>query len=192
MRSFEERKAEIFSRSEVRIKENKQRKKKYAILSASLIIFIAVFSSTALPVLMSLRAKSLPDNCIVNEETNSTSDVIVGATLQSSNHFQLYTEQDVISDMKNIIDEVINYNSVYTETTTSQFYTSNEEEEIINGEKDNETYTITFEDSLGNKTLYTLENNVLYDSNSNKETVLTDDQLKRVKLVFKLENEKRE
>ena len=210
MRNFEERKAEVFRRSENRIKERKRNRNRILAMCIPLCLILTVFSFTMLPGLLPVGS----DNA-ENEQIGNISD---GAADTDGAGNPGLIHSFVLVDVKgtgaeaqyhSTIDNTIGVNEVF-----EQLYTilipheshndivgdfsdgtvgipdsdgSDELKDAANTTKAS-SYIITMTTVNGVNRTFTLTENKLYDAELNIEISLTDEQTHNLKVSLGLTN----
>ncbi|MBQ8210068.1 MAG: hypothetical protein IJZ35_05755 [Clostridia bacterium] len=164
MRNFEERKAEIFRRSEERIIERKKKRNRILSICIPLFICIGAYSIFILPAMM--PAKESADNN-VHQELEDIADVAAyPVTVEffdiDGNLTDFYTGAEDINSICGTIDTVINA-GLSNEETSDENYTE-------------DSYSITVVDSTGRSTVYRISGNTLFNTATNNSYTLTDQQ----------------
>ena len=196
MKNFEERKAEVFRRSENRIKERKRNRNRILALCIPLCLILTVWSVMILPAMLPAKMdNAAEENIEFNGSMNDTdgaegkhiylsvevkgnnSDFYAEITDASSvtgvyeNVFLAFEDQDAGNDMSGVIQE-----------STSD----DDSKESANNSKDSHSYTITMNAADGSNRIYLLDNNMLKDVTFNRTTILNDEQLANLKLALGL------
>ena len=181
MRSFEERKAEVFRRSENRIKERRKARNRALAVCIPLCLIITVWSVTVLPAMLPVNNKN---SGLAAERAENTSD----ATYYSKNEYvrietRNSTAEDQTAILKNDPEEIAEtYRLVQSMLNYSEkndnHRTEDHEQQTAGGNanKAASAYKITFTATDGDQTCYMLNDHVLIDIGTNKETVLTEEQ----------------
>lgn len=199
MRNFEERKAEVFRRSENRIKERKRNRNRILALCIPLCLILTVWSVTILPAMLPATEKDAGADQEI-EFNGSTNDAdgadgkhiylsvevkgndsefyseitdATGVTAVYENVFLAFEGQDGGNDMSGIIQE-----------STSD----DGSKESADNSKENCSYTITMKAADGTNRIYLLNNNTLKDVTFNRTTILTNEQLADLRLSLGLED----
>lgn len=210
MRNFDERKAEIFRRSENRIKERKRNRNRILALCVPLCLCIAILSVIY-----------LPDMMISSDKSNSVEDINTDGTVGKTSEF-IYTSFEIkgtvtaendtdkenIENIYNIIQSAFKVNASDEaedkETTTNKSGFPQEQkpstqkgegalkgEGAIKGDDNYSTgtvlsfsqgviYTLTFTADNGQKMIYTLCDGILTNEATNESVTVTEDQLKEL------------
>ncbi len=216
MRNFEERRAEIFRRSENRIKARRRTRKSIIAVCVPLCLAVTVCSVVLFP---QMRHKGIPD---VNDETASyellveTEDfesvVVTGSdneklrTIEDRSKVDaIYSEISKLHNNVNVGTGVLDDYEADREHTQSNFKESQDEsqdETQLKGEQTggdsadenyatgtssaNRKYTICFTFADGSKLTYELKNNELVNLNNNSRVRLEDEQVKEILQLFEL------
>ena len=162
MRSFEERKAEVFRRSENRIKERRKARSRVLAVCIPLCLIITVWSVTVLPAM-------LPVN-------NKNSGAAAECTENISGASNSYNKNDPeeIAEAYRLVQSMLNGNEKNDNHRTED----HEQQQTAGGNanKAASAYKITFTATDGGQTCYILNDHVLIDIGTNKETVLIEEQ----------------
>lgn len=202
MRSFEERKAEIISRSQKRIKSKKQNRKRVLAFCSPFCLCVAIFSVIYLPdILTSANKNNFTADTGASEMADGESGFsysLVEVAESGTSTGVSKTETDIanIENIYNIIQS-----SFYKEEVADDIYTqytasgNGNDQSMADGglkaENYNSSYssykknsatkgsfrTITFTAKDGTKIKYILKGNKITDSLTKKEVILTDEQL---------------
>ena len=192
MRNFEERKAEVFRRSEKRIKERKQRRNHILMACIPLVLCITILGAF-------LRPNITPDGAADPGDTRpvvdgmgsdgfaSLSCPIAKITVSGNNFSISHTE---VADLLLISDQLYSYG---TRAPSSNGTTDNvvDEDDVPqdNGEdvsgsimdSANAAYTITMVTHEGEKTEYQLSGNTLKNLNTNQTYTLSQTQVNELR-----------
>ena len=196
MMNFEERKAEIFRRSDERIKIRKQNRKKILLSCMSLVIFVSAISAVAVYPLTKERisegswgSDGLPQDSTfsVNEPslaypvTVELTDLDSGECRDIESCGRIIAVTDILFSVTEGRDRLDNY-GIYTETT---------DEELRKDTSNTVFYeiTVTREPPESEKKINTfiLNGNILIDKNTGQEYLLTDDDLAELLLAINAE-----
>mgnify|MGYP006982386884 FL=1 len=182
MRSFEERKAEVFRRSENRIKERRKARSRALAVCIPLCLIITVWSVTVLPAMLPVNNKN---SGAAAERAENTSD----ATYYSKNEYvrietKNSTAEDQTAIIKNDPEEIAEayrlVQSMLNGNEKNDIHRTEDHEQQQtaggNANKAASAYKITFTATDGDQTCYMLNDHVLIDIGTNKETVLTEEQ----------------
>ena len=170
MRNFEERKAEVFRRSEKRIKERKQRRNHLIMACLPLVLCITILGAFLFPggIPEDPRFNGASGGGLTEEKFESLSCPIAKITITGGNFSQTYRE---VEDLLLILDQLYSYGSRGNETngTTDDSIASEGEDrkehaDDIYGnitDHSNVAYTITLVTHEGVKTEYRLAGKTL-------------------------------
>ena len=209
MRNFDERKAEIFRRSENRIKKRKKNRKRILTLCIPLGLCIAILSVLYLPDMMITRNKN---NNAADMDTVDVLEDISGfafTSLEITNNIassgNSKTENDIsnIENIYNIIqssfvskdesqDDVYDqYADVHKGESSNKYDANDEKHSSANqsgSTSQNHTkelcYTIAFNADNGTQTVYTLDGNILTNQITKQAVTLTDSQLSKLQMAL--------
>ena len=206
MRNFEERKAEVFRRSEKRIKERKRNRKCILTLCLPLCLALAVWSVTILSSMLPTNNK--------NSMADGSPEAVGGVSGNSAEFISVSVSGGGNAPQSTVLVEDVNIVAQIYYSIDSAFVYAGEEddnhsagngmtEEKVEDYGDNFSqsestnlasgYTITFTTGNGTQLVYTLNGNVLTDNATNKRVTLTDTQrsqmLDRLGLVITWEEE---
>jgi adenosyl cobinamide kinase/adenosyl cobinamide phosphate guanylyltransferase len=173
MRDFEERKAEVFRRSEKRIKEREQRRKHILLTCIPMVLCIMMLGVYVLP---EMRAENLPDGEIAPEfsDTNPAAETVedclhslLAGTVEVSGNgisHSYSSDRDVQQILGLINDIVANPEDDYDESHRG--FSVNESLVADVNEKKDESYKILVRHSDGTETKYLLAGNMLIDQST--------------------------
>ena len=202
MRNFDERKAEIFRRSENRIKERKRNRNRIIALCVPLCLCIAILSVIYLPDMMISSDKSnIADEMNMAGGVEDSSGFIYTAfEITSTKTAKSDTDKENIENIYDVIQSAFTVNDysddVEEETTTNKGeFPQEQKPSTQKGEstlKDEEnhstglvgyfskgvTYTLTFTADNGQKMTYILYDGILTNETTNESVTLNEDQLK--------------
>lgn len=190
MRNFDERKKEIFKRSNERIAK---RKKTQKMLSLCIPLALCV---TALSVIFIPKIALLNDKCASPEYIYTTSDVAYTSLEVKNNALFLTYSKDYKNqaDIDRIYKEIASHFADNDCSGTEDLTDKGTEPKKENFNNDGYTqdtskslsYTITFSSPNGEMLIYTLDGNKLTNNTTNQKVVLTDTQLLQLKKVLNL------
>ena len=206
MRNFEERKAEVFRRSEKRIKERKRNRNRILTLCLPLCLVLTVWSVTILSSMLPTNNK--------NSVADGSPEAVGGVSGNSAKFISVSVSGGGNAPHSTVLVEDVNIVAqIYYSIDSAFVYASEEDdkhsagngmtEEKVEDYGDNFSqsestnlasgYTITFTTGTGTQLVYTLNGNVLTDNATNKRVTLTDTQrsqmLDRLGLVITWEEE---
>ena len=183
MRSFEERKTEIFRRSEKIISQNRKKRK---IIAACLSLFAAVsiFSLTLIP---EMNSNEEADNYPAPEtSTSSVRFVTLQVKAYDGSFYKQFDDPNTIRELAELILQAVNANE---EQATSE---AAETDNIANKPDDSEptsnksNYIIVLTDNSGNQTTYFLNGNTLIRKASGEIFILSENQIRALKYICDL------
>lgn len=201
MRNFDERKAEIFRRSENRIKERRRNRNRILALCVPLCLCIAILSVIYLPDMMISPDKSntAEDMNMAGGVENSSGFVYTSFEITSTKTAKSDTDKQNIENIYNIIQSAFTVNDyshdVEQETTDKSEFPQEQKpstqkgEGALKGEENYSTglveffskgvtYTLTFTADNGQNMTYTLCDGILTNETTNESVTVTEDQLK--------------
>lgn len=188
MRNFEERKAEIFRRSDERIKERKRTRKRLFLCFLPVFICFTLYLMF-LPAIMSTKETAPEEK--VTEDNNGIFGRYVFAEVRDMNddtgYYQAISDQNIVADIVNIIQFFDNQND---EASYESGVIPKEETSKSGSQADTSSntigYTIVLTSSDGSKMIYKLVGNSLINEGTQQEHLLTDDQYIKLKTVLGL------
>lgn len=192
MRNFEERKAEVFRRSEKRIKERKQRRNHILMACIPLVLCLTIFGAFLFPGVIpeSPREPGSTEAAMGGLTENKSESIacpIAKITVSGRGFSQSYTD---VSDVLQISDQLYSYstrgpdgNSATGNSTTGngaagEDYKENADD--VSGsiaDSANSGYTITLVMNEGNKTEYYLVGSTLKNLTTNQTHTLSQKQV---------------
>lgn len=199
MRNFEERKAEVFRRSEKRIKERKRNRIRILAMCIPLCLILTVCSVMFLPAILPATEKDagadqeIEFNGSTNDADGAEGKHIYLSVEVRGNDSEFYFEITDTSSVTDVYENVFlafedqdagNDMSGVIEESTSD----DESKESANNSTDSHSYTITMNAADGSNRIYLLDNNILKDITFNRTTILNDEQLANLKLALGLTN----
>ena len=197
MRNFDERKAEIFRRSENRIKERKRNRNRILALCVPLCLCIAILSVIY-----------LPDMMISSDKSNTAEDMNMAGGFNGTSGF-IYTSLDItdyngLSDYTKKETDKVNIENIYN-IIQSAFADEDDKETIemqdklpetqkgegatkgdANGENHSSShpsgtsYFLTFYTEDGKQIIYVLYENNLTNNATNESVILSKEQLSKL------------
>ena len=208
MKNFEERKAEIFRRSENRIKKRKRNRNRILALLIPLCLIVTVWWVTRLPSMLSFGTKKSQNEDIVNiyneteEETGAVNSgsrhsfvsVDVRGTGANAEHHSEFTDT---SDVDDVFDRIYNILIPYEphrdivgdfddkSTGVMRGNSSEQNKTSLNNTKSS-SYIITMTTASGYKRIFKLTDNKLYDSQPGIEINLNNEQINALKSALGL------
>lgn len=176
MRDFEERKAEVFRRSEKRIKECKARRKHILLTCIPMVLCIMMLGVYVLP---EMRAENLPDGEIAPEfsDVNSVAETVEDClnslftdTVEVSGNgtSHSYSSNRDVQQILELIDEIVASPEVDYDDSLRDFGIIQSEVADVYEKKD-KSYRIHVRRSDGSKAEYLLIGNMLIDQSTQEE-----------------------
>ena len=190
MRNFEERKAEVFRRSEKRIKERKQRRQRILMTCIPLVLCLTIFGAFLFPQLNNnMQApEGMPESetqAAMGQDENQSMTCSIAEIKVSGNGVSIrYTDA---ADLLLISDQLNTYGTRAPETSgaTNEDGSDRSEnaDDVVGGVVDsvNAAYTITLITHEGVKTEYCLFGNTLRNQTTNQAYTLTYEQAKELR-----------
>ena len=199
MRSFEERKAEVFRRSENRIKERRKARSRALAVCIPLCLIITVWSVTVLPAMLSANKKN-------SGATTERAESISGAAYSQNEYVRIETKNSTSKDQTAVLkDDPSEIAEIYRLVQSmlnnivqaGEHKTEDQEWQQTSGSDAYDAapvYMIIFTETGGDQTCYMLNDHILIDNAAKKETVLTEEQyvqlLQALGVVLKKEDSK--
>lgn len=185
MRSFEERKAEVFCRSEKRIRIRKRMRNSIIALCLPFGIAVAIFSVKFLPKLISLN--DIVGDTEITEESYEYEyaagidycSLEISHTMASPESSKNITDKASVENIYNTIQSIFLVDGNSNGTTNAGGSNKTDENFSVA-----DTYILTFTADDGFKTVYTLNGNTLICKTNRQITTLTDKQLKNLKKLL--------
>jgi len=206
MRNFEERKVEVFCRSENRIKERKRNCNRILALCIPLYLMLTIWSVTILTAMLPVRSDNAENESISNisdEDTDCASNPglvhsfilvdVKGTGTQSQHHSAISDAPGVNAVFEQIYMILIpheSHNDIVAEFSDGAIGVpesdgSDELKAFTNNTKAS-SYVITMTTANGVKRTFALTDNKLYDGEFNLEINLTDEQTSGLKSALGL------
>lgn len=196
MRNFEERKAEIFLRSEKRIKQRKRKRKQLLAfcIPVCLLGIISIALIPALPFVSDDTAYEnnapVSDNEVIADKdalTENAQDFVLLEIKELSGQSQQYytiTDTKQINDIFTKLDAIVS-SYVSLDDISGEFSDSSAEDTQSNTLKNKGGYIITITSSDGSERTFSLTDNILSDSRHNIEIKLSAAQLTELKSALR-------
>ena len=199
MREINECTAEVFRRSENRIKERKRNRNRILALCIPLCLILTVWSVTILPAMLPAKMDNAAEEDIEFNGSINDSD---GAEAK-----HIYVSVDVKSNgdtvaFHSIITNAAGVTNVYEnifhafednhsdndmiEMPNQDGSISDELKDYDSATKERQSYTITMNAADGSSRIYILDNNTLKDVSLDSTIILTDEQLGNLKQALGL------
>ncbi len=183
MRNFEERKAEVFRRSENRIKERKRNRNRLLAICIPLCLILTVWSVTILPAMLpagidNAEQENAFDGVLGN--TESFESVVIMGSNKLGSQTETITDSDRVTAIHCAILDL--YNAVNAGTSVEDSDTQKGElkdEDLATGNSSAKVeYTICFTTVDGSEIRFVLNNNELRNENNDNRIQLSQEQLK--------------
>ncbi len=172
MRNFEERKAEIFRRSEERITKRKQIQNRVIVSIIPLFVVITVLSLNLLP--ESLPAAQNNTSTTTDTTTSTLSVKVRDSSENSENYYAIADAESAMTLLDNIIEnEIASDIPMTTENSKLQ--------DAAASQSRFSTYIIVVTESNGIQTTYKLSHYTLHDLSADKMYALTDEEYENLK-----------
>ena len=193
MRNLNECQAEVFRRSEKRIKERKQRRQRILMTCIPLVLCLTIFGTFLFPQLNNnMQApEGMPESetqaAMGQDENQSMTCSIVEIKVSGNGVSIRYTD---VADLLLISDQLNTYGTREPETsgTTNEDGSDRSEnaDDVVGGVADsaNAAYTITLVTHEGEKTEYQLIGNTLLNQTTNQAYTLTYEQAKELREIL--------
>ena len=193
MRELHECQAEVFRRSEKRIKERKQRRQRILMTCIPLVLCLTIFGTFLFPQLNNnMQApEGMPESetqaAMGQDENQSMTCSIVEIKVSGNGVSIRYTD---VADLLLISDQLNTYGTREPETsgTTNEDGSDRSEnaDDVVGGVADsaNAAYTITLVTHEGEKTEYQLIGNTLLNQTTNQAYTLTYEQVKELREIL--------
>lgn len=140
MRNFDERKAEVFRRSEERIKIRKKKRNRAISVCIPVLICISFYAVMILPAMMPASSEYVADQ---NIENDALLPITVEFNSKDGSLLCVYTDTESIERICTIIESVINQNITEEQSTTERHSDNSYSIVIVNNSGDINTYIIT-------------------------------------------------
>ena len=193
MRELHECQAEVFRRSEKRIKERKQRRQRILMTCIPLVLCLTIFGTFLFPQLNNnMQApEGMPESetqaAMGQDENQSMTCSIVEIKVSGNGVSIRYTD---VADLLLISDQLNTYGTREPETsgTTNEDGSDRSEnaDDVVGGVADSAdaAYTITLVTHEGEKTEYQLIGNTLLNQTTNQAYTLTYEQVKELREIL--------
>ena len=205
MRSFEERKAEVFRRSENRIRERRRNCTRILTLGVSLCVILIICSVVILPEVKMGNKPTIEEIQITTDakkpevegETTVLSKVhnFVSVSVLGEGNYQYIKNYSDVTEVFYQIYDIQEANGGYkdivveTKPTLGGYEVPETGANFGNATTDMEDdYIITMESADGTIREYTLNANVLFDKAFDREIILTEKELAELKTVLGIRN----
>lgn len=183
MRELDECKAEVFRRSEKRIKERKKKRNRILFLCISLFLIVTVWSVMIMPEMMPKKAVKNVAEGVIEDSTTSNSyvcpytEVMIRNAGSSNDGSQRVTDKVKVA---RIFEMIFALGELAGERLTADEDAADQNE----GTKYLTGYIITFVTEDGSEKVYALDNNELFNVDENTRIILTDSQLEELSTLL--------
>ncbi len=203
MRELNECKAEVFRRSDNRIKERKRSRNRILALCLPLCLVLTILSVTTLPAIMPVGEESLDgvtDDVSTNDFEANSSDVnskennCVSVTVSGNGSERTITDASSVENVFYQIHDILEANEGYMNSASNNNFIVNNSGECVPPVNEQykpnniEKYTITLMSSDGSEQVFELYGAVLDDVESEKKIMLTKEQLNKLTAALELLN----
>lgn len=195
MKEISEYTAEVFRRSEERIKERRKKRRRILTVCITFCLIAAVCSVTVIPEMLTVSDSESAGNA---DNSAGGDDILYGAP--DGSFTQGFVSVDIkgtgenaqyqssitdIADANNVFEQIC---EILVPYETDNDITENSDGTVIGGiPKEQSTgYIITLTAYDGAKRIFTLKDNCIYDTELNIEVTLTDEQMNDLKSSLKL------
>ena len=182
MRNFEDRKAEVFRRSEKRIKERKQRRNHILMACIPLVLCLTIFGAFLFPQMDDL--KQAPESS--NEQfsgamgTDEVGSLFAGSVEVSGNGVSsYYTSVENVQGIMRLINGIVAVPETNDGNENSDFVVEDSTSTEQKGERGG--YTILVKRSDGSSVEYLLTGSLLIDQTTQQEYPVSEDTMKDLK-----------
>lgn len=193
MKNFEQRKAEIFRRSEDRINQRKRKRNRVIAVCIPAFICIATLSVAILTKINPVKNDfALEDNFGTIENDIAVGSIVCSYTevevkTDDNSHNQRFTDKVQVTQIFSCVQTLYNADGSASDADDSiKQSTETKDENKSSADSLNLGYTLTFITEDGSKTVYTLKGNKLKESSTNQTLTLTESQLSKLKAVLGL------
>lgn len=182
MRNLNECQAEVFRRSEKRIKERKQRRKHILMACIPLVLCITMFSAFILPAMMPAGSsdKFAPESS--NEQlsgamgTDGVADLFAGSVEVSGNGIShLYTSVEDVQGIVGLITEIVAVPETSEDDEVKDFVTNEDSSTSLKENYKEMGYKILVKRSDGTNTEYFLVGSLLIDESTQEMFHMSED-----------------
>lgn len=193
MKNFEQRKAEVFRRSEDRIKERKRKRNRIIAVCIPAFICITALSAAIFPEIKPIgKDFALEDNYGTIENEIAMDGIFCSYTevevkSNDNSHNQRFADRVQVAQIFSCVQTLYNADDSASDADDSiKQSTETKDENKSSADSLNLGYTLTFITEDGSKTVYTLKGNTLKENSTNQTLTLTESQLSELKAVLGL------
>ena len=181
MRELNECKAEVFRRSENRIRERRKMRNCVLAWCVPFVLCISVCSVMIWAAMMpGDKSNETIGESIDESYVCSYTEVVIQNANSTYGDFQRVTDKAEVTRLFEAIYSLYDGDCLVSDAN-EEFKSGSES---IKNENENTSYIISFITEDGSETVYTLNNNYLLDANKGVEIILDDAQLSELKVVF--------
>ena len=168
MRDLKECQAEVFRRSEQRIKARKKTHKRIFAVCVPLFLVLSLWSVIHVPGRSVDDSAEVETGVIVDEANSIISDCYTVEIQDSQQHYEKITDSSVVFKVNCTMD------GFFSKTNEDDFSAITDTIRSLG-------YSITLTDSEGIRTIYHLTGNLLTNTETNESITLTDEELTKLK-----------
>lgn len=184
MRNFEERKAEVFRRSENRIKERKRRRKHILMTCIPLVLCLTIAGALVFPQMDDL--KQAPESSNENSTGAMGKDEVGGlyagsVEVSGNGILNYYTAVEDVQGIVSLINGIIVLPETSPDRDGSDFVTEDNSSTDLKENANEQCYTIFIKRSDGSSTEYLLVGSLLIDQTTQQEYPVSEDTMKDLK-----------
>lgn len=193
MREINECTAEVFRRSEKRIKEHKRNRNCILALCIPLCLIVTVWSIMILPAMLPAGMDNAAEGADIFLDKENQSSIVCSYTeveIQDAGKFperyKKVTDKvevtKIFTSIHSLFDEVNGADQSVGETNDEDGANGKEQQTDATGKLTG--YLITFSTEDGSQTVYNLSNNILLNVNTNETVILTDIRVAELKAAL--------
>lgn len=195
MKEISEYTAEVFLRSEERIKERRKKRRRILTVCITFCLIAAVCSVTVIPEMLTVSDSESAgnadnsaggDDILYGAPDGSFTQGLVSVDIKGTGENAPYQSSITdIADANNVFEQIC---EILVPYETVNDITENSDGTVTGGiPKEQSTgYIITLKADDGAKRIFTLKDNCIYDTELNIEVTLTDEQMNDLKSSLKL------
>lgn len=192
MREINECTAEVFRRSEKRIKERRKKRNRILALVIPLCLIVTVFSATVLPEMMPLIRTKSDAAEMVGDSSGSGSPFCSYTAVEIQNiglspeRYGKVTDKVAVTNLFNSIHSLFADVDGKVPNGSESFEAVESDENYGQPEASSKSkgYTIIFTTDDGSQSVYNLSENTLLNVNTNETAVLSDAQIEELLAFF--------
>ena len=195
MRELKECTAEVFRRSEKRIKDRKRNRNRLLVLCLPLCLVVTALSVTLLPALMAAERRH--DNAVEMDvgygdgndaettlESLGISCAYTAVALQGAAHSEMVTDRAAIANLYDTIRSIFAHADGEGQGDVGDVAEESADLDQTESAEKREEYTILFSNKEGEQTVYHLVGNTLLHEGTNETVRLSDAQVAELFTVF--------